>query len=266
MVLESAVPNDNVIPLLRPELMIKMGKKEEAVLRLEEIVNGMPENYFAWEKLLLAYFELKDFERLTIKGNECATKFNTSFFAKLLYATGATETGKYDIALNELKKAEILAGQDSELLLQVYTIKADVYYKNKEYSKAFETYEDAMKINSDDMTLLNNYAYYLAEQNLNLKEAEMLAKKVIETEKDNTTFLDTYGWVLYKRGKYSEAAKVFESIINSNEEPDAEWYEHYGYILQRQKKCSKAVELWENALKIDPSKMHLKKEIESCTR
>ena len=48
---------------------------------------------------------------------------------------------------------------------------------------------------------MNNYAYYLAEQNMKLKEAEEMARKVIEKEKDNTTYLDTYGWVLYKRGK-----------------------------------------------------------------
>ena len=100
-------------------------------------------------------------------------------------------------------------------------MRADAYYRMKDYQKAFETFEIALKTDNDDLTVMNNYAYYLAEQNTNLKEAEMLAKKVIEKEKGNTTFLDTYGWVLYKRGKLQEAAKVMESIIESGEKPDA---------------------------------------------
>ena len=121
-----------------------------------------------------------------------------------------------------------------------------------------------MKINSDDLTVIKNYAYYLAEQNSNLKEAEEMAKRVIEKEKGNTTFLDTYGWVLYKRGKLKEAAKVMESIISKGDKTDAVWYEHYGYILKKQKKCGEAVINWKIALEIDSTKTELLNEIKTC--
>ena len=96
------------------------------------------------------------------------------------------------------------------------------------------------------------------------KEAETMAKKVIETERNNTTFLDTYAWVLFKRGKTREAAKIMEKIIASGEKDDAEWYEHYGYILKKMGKCREAVEKWEKALYIDNSKSKLKEEITNC--
>ena len=172
--------------------------------------------------------------------------------------------GKYSIALDELKKAEILAADNKEFIVQVLTMRADVYYRMKDYLKAFETFEKALKTDKEDLTVINNYAYYLAEQNTNLKEAEEMAKRVIEKEKGNTTFLDTYGWVLYKRGKLNEAAKVMESIISSGDKPDAVWYEHYGYILRKQKKCDEAVKNWNIALKIDSTKRELIKEIENC--
>lgn len=204
--------------------------------------------------------------KLMNKGEECATKFNRSFIAKILYANGALENGKYEIALDELRKAEILAGENKEFIIQVLTMRADVYYRMKEYHTSFKTFEDALKIDKNDLTLINNYAYYLAEQNLKLKEAESMAKEVIEKEKNNTSFLDTYGWILYKRGKLKDAARVMESVINSGEEPDAVWYEHYGYILKGQKKCSKAIENWKIALKIDSTKTTLIKEIEGCIK
>jgi tetratricopeptide (TPR) repeat protein len=101
---------------------------------------------------------------------------------------------------------------------------------------------------------------------MQLKEAEQMAKTVIEKEKDNKTYLDTYAWVLYKRGKTREASKIMEKIINSEEKGDAEYYEHYGYILKKMGKCNDAVKSWEAALLLDGTKTNLKKEIENCKR
>jgi predicted Zn-dependent protease len=264
MLLEANYSDDNIVFLLRPELMIKQNRLLDASIRLEEIITKSPENYYAWERLLIVYLQLKNYGKLMIRGEECATRFNMSFPAKILYANGALESGKYSIALEELKKAEILAGENKDSIVQVLTMRADVYYRMKDYPKAFETFETALKTDKDDLIVINNYAYYLAEQNKNLKEAEAMAKKVIEKENRNNTFLDTYGWVLYKRGKLNEAAKIMESIINSGEKPDAVWYEHYGFILKKQRKCKKAVENWNIALKLDNTKINLIKEIKDC--
>ena len=264
MVMEANYKEDDIVPLLRPELLIKMAKLPEASKRLEEIIISKPENYYAWEKLLLVYLQMEDYTKLMNKGEECATRFNRSFIAKVLYANGAIENGKYSVALEELRKAEILAGDDKDFKMQVLTMRADVYYRMKDYTNAFEIFEEAIKYNSEDLTVLNNYAYYLAEQNIKLKEAEEMARKVIEKEKGNTTYMDTYGWVLYKRGKLNEAAKIMEEIINSGEKPDAEWFEHYGFILKRQKNCAKAIENWNIAIRIDSTKTNLTKEIKNC--
>jgi Tfp pilus assembly protein PilF len=150
--------------------------------------------------------------------------------------------------------------------MQVLTMRADVYYRMKDYTKSFETFEEAIKSDNSDLTVLNNYAYYLAEQDIKLKEAEEMAKKVISVEGKNTTYLDTYAWVLYRRGKLSEAAKVMETILQSGEKQDPVWYEHLGFILKKQKKCREAIENWNIALKLDPSKTNLTKEIENCKK
>jgi tetratricopeptide (TPR) repeat protein len=264
MVLEANYKDDDIILLLRPELLIKQIKLAEAANRLNEIIKAKAQNYYAWEKLLLVYLQMGDFTNLFIKGEECATLFNTSFLAKVLYANGALEKGKFSIAIEELRKAEILAGDNKDYMMQVLTMRADVYYRMKDFTKAFEVYEQAKKINNNDLTLLNNYAYYLAEQNLNLKEAEEMARKVIDSEENNVTFLDTYAWVLYKRGKIGEATHIMEKIFGKDENKDATLFEHYGYILKAQKQCARAVENWRMAIKLDSTKLNLQKEIENC--
>jgi len=266
MVLEAAYKGDPIIQLLRPEILIQGGKPEEAAERLEVMIKNQPENYYAWEKLLLVYLQIQNFDMLIKRGEECASKFNRSFLAKVLYASGAIEKGLFSIAEEELRKAEILAGNDNDLKMQVLTMKADLYYKRKDFDKAFAVFDEAVKMNSEDLTVLNNYAYYLAEQNIRLKEAEAMAKEVISRADNNTTFLDTYAWVLYKRGKLKDAAIIMEKIISSGEKADAEWYEHYGYILKGQKKCAQAIEKWEIAVSIDTSKTHLIQEIRDCEK
>ncbi len=265
MILEVEYKNDNVIQILRPEVLIKMKKNNDAVNLLEEIIKKQPDNYFAYEKLLLLYLDMGEYRKLEEKGKECATRFNRSYLAKVLYATGAIENKDYDIALEELRKAEILAGDNQEMIMQLLSMRADVYYRKGEYEKAFEAFEEALKTNRDDLMTLNNYAYYLAEQNKQLKEAEEMAKKVIESEQNNKTYLDTYGWVLYKRGKLREAENIFKKIIDDGGN-DAEYFEHYGYILMKRKKYQDAIKNWEMALKLDNSKTYLNREIEKCQK
>ena len=265
MVFEAGYPDDDIIPLLRPEFLDNINRDNESIRLLEEIIDKKPGNYYAWEKLLLLYMQVRDFKQLMVKGEECASKFNRSYIAKLLYANGALENGKYEIALDELRKAQILAADNNDFIMQVLTMRADTYYRMKDYNRAFETFEEAIKIDNEDLTLLNNYAYYLAEQDMNLKLAEEMAKKVIEKEKDNATFLDTYAWVIYKRGRTKDAAKIMENII-LKDDGNAEYYEHYGFMLKSLKKCDRAIENWYQAIKLDSTKNELKGDIENCRK
>jgi len=157
-ILEANYEDDDIIMLLRPEFLQNENKKVEAAARLEEIIKLRPENYYAWEKLLMVYYDLKDFTRLQKRGEECATKFNRSVLAKLLYASGALENENFNVALEELRKADILAGDNKEIKLQVQTLRADIYYRMKNYNEAFNAYDEALKLDGSDLTVMNNYA------------------------------------------------------------------------------------------------------------
>jgi predicted Zn-dependent protease len=264
-VMEATYKGDMIVNLLRPEYYLKAGKNDMSVKRLEELIIENPENYYAWEKLLLLYSETREYDKLFVRGEECATRFNRSYLAKILYASAATELGKYDIALEELRKAKILAGDEKQLLVQAITMEADIYYRKKEYSKSFSTFKEALKLDPSDLTVLNNYAYFLAEQGQNLAEAENMIRVVIDKEGDNKTFLDTYAWVLYKRGKFKDAARIMEEIMKGGED-DSDWFEHYGYIMKAMKKCDIAIEYWKRAVALESKREYLIKEIENCTK
>jgi len=121
-------------------------------------------------------------------------------------------------------------------------MRADVYYRMKEFYKAFETFRNAMKINSDDLTVINNYGILLAEQ-IQIWGSGGDGKRLWKGQR-KYYILDTYGWVLYKRGKTERKLQKFmESIINKGDKTDAVWYEHYVTYWKKQKKCERS--LWQ---------------------
>lgn len=262
LLLEAAYKSDQLIPMLRIDYYVKAGKFDRAEERLVQIIDENPENYYACEKLLLLYSETGENEKLFKRGGEFAEKFNRSFLIKILYASGATGVGEFKIAMAELAKAKILAGNQKEFLMQVYAMEADIYYKEGDFQKAFATYEEALKVDPDDIMILNNYAYFLSEKEIELQKALQMSKRVIEKER-TSTYLDTYAWILHKQGKNREALKIMNEVIVMDNS-DAELWEHLGFVQKSLRKCADAVVSFKKALDIDDSKNYLKDEIEIC--
>ncbi|MDX2414093.1 MAG: tetratricopeptide repeat protein, partial [Bacteroidales bacterium] len=229
MVLKAAEKDNASIALLLADFYINAGNKAEAQKTLEDFLITDKSNYFVWERLLFLYNENQNIESLYKYSKEASSLFNRIPVPKLLYAFAATDKGEYDLALSELSKVRILANNQKEFMVQIFSLEADIYYRRGEYDKAFESFEEALKINSDDAFVLNNYAYFLAEQSKNLSRAKELIEKCILIE-NNPTNLDTYAWVLYKTGKFRKAEEIMKSIEEAGMLNDAELFEHYGFI------------------------------------
>jgi len=263
---EIKLKGDDFVEMLKVEYYEKTGKSDEAVEILKNIIKTNRGNYYAWEKLLLMLLERKNYNELFNYAAECTLEFNMSYLAKIMYANAAIETGRIDIATEEIKKAKILAGNKKEELIQTMILEADLYYRKKEYEKAFEIFEEALKIDPENYIVLNNYSYYLAESGENLDKAYNMIIKVVARNKENTIYLDTYAWVLYKKGKNNRAIKIMMYVIYGLKGDDAEYFEHLGFMLKKAGKCSEAKKYWQIALEKDDRKDYLLKEIESCKR
>ncbi|MFN8241975.1 MAG: tetratricopeptide repeat protein [Bacteroidales bacterium] len=262
MLLEANYKQDQLVPLLRADVYIKSGRKNEAESLLLKLIQENKDNYYACEKLLLLYADTGENEKLFSRGNEYSMHFNRAVILKMLYATGAMGLGKYDIAEKELKKAEILASGQEEIIAQIQATRADMFYKKGEFEKSFQAFEEALNLSPEDIILQNNYAYFLAEKDTDLKKALKMAENVVKQDR-KPTYLDTYAWVLYKLGRNSDAIKVMEDIRQTGLK-DAEWLEHYGFMLERAGKCKNAIDYWQQAIELDKRKIYLETEISKC--
>jgi len=264
VLLENRYSDDEEILSLRPEMLEIAGENDQAIERYEEIIKKVKAGNYFKEKLILLYADKKEYKKLYELTSEYSRENNLSILGKVYYAISAMELKEYEVADNELKKAMILAGNNDEFKVQILSMIGDLKYRMKDYKSSYEFYEEALKIAPEDPLILNNYAYFLAEGNSDLKKALRMSEKVMEKEGNNDTYIDTYAWVLFKLGRYRDAHKAMIKIFEKDEERDAEILEHMGYITRELKRCSEAVIYWENALKIDSSKTYLKQEINRC--
>lgn len=107
----------------------------------------------------------------------------------------------------------------------------DVEYQLERPKKAFRSYEKALKLLPNDAGLLNNYAYYLTEEDGDLEYALEMSSRAITISKNNPTFLDTHAWVLYKLGRYDEAKRFMRQAVTFDTTQSEVLLCHYGDIL-----------------------------------
>ena len=84
-------------------------------------------------------------------------------------------------------------------------LEAECHYRAGHYDKAWASFDKILARNPDDWVTLNNYAYYLSEQGIELERAERMSRRTIEAEPDNANSLDTYAWILHLMGRDQEA-------------------------------------------------------------
>ncbi len=265
-ILEARYPEDEEILSMRPGMYETAGRRDEAISCYEEILKKRKTGFYFSERLILLYAEKREYRRLYDFASVYSRENNRSMLGKVYFAIAAMELKEYATADAELKKALILAGNNDELRVQVLSMMGDLKYRMKEFDSSYSFYEEALKISPEEPLILNNYAYFLAEGDRDLKKALKMAETVMLKEGDNDTYIDTYAWVLYKLGRYKEAQKAMLRIFGKEGDRDPEILEHMGYIVSALGKCSEAVAYWREALEKDSSKIYLEEEIRKCAR
>ena len=130
--------------------------------------------------------------------------------------------------LADLGRAEA----DDSRVAEALAIKGDVQYQELGDKKsAYATYEEALKVDPDRTSVLNNYAYYLSLEHRKLRKALKMSRRTVELEPDNATYLDTYGWILYLLHRPKEAKPYFKHAMLYGGKDSAVVLEHYSIVL-----------------------------------
>ena len=142
-----------------------------------------------------------------------AARFDNLYYpitgAQILYIQGQPAQ-----ALEMLDSARI-DGQDNKLALsQYYMFRGDLLHALNRNDSAFVAYERAINLNPQNVGALNNLAYFMAEDGVELDKAERYIKLALLDEPLNPTYIDTYAWVLFKQKDYPAARRQMDVALN----------------------------------------------------
>ena len=108
----------------------------------------------------------------------------------------------------------------------------DAYYEAGMTRKCFAAYEKSLRYRSDNVLVLNNYAYFLAEKGGDLEKALVMASRVTALTDNEPTYLDTEAWILFRLGRAAEAKKIMQQAIALDRTNSPVLLLHYGDILE----------------------------------
>ena len=144
------------------------------------------------------------------------------------------------------------------LVSDMYAVLGDLYYQEKKPLEAFAAYDSALVYVDDNISCLNNYAYYLSLRNEQLDKAEEMSYRTIKAEPDNITYLDTYAWILFMKEDFTNARIYIDRVVNPNLSDDellkvenlqGNLIEHAGDIYARCGSLDTALRYWNLAVR-----------------
>lgn len=241
--------------------------KLTAISHYQQATSVDPTSYDAWKFLLSSYGSQNNFQNIVKYGKEAVSNFPNDPTLLYYYGIANSITQNDSVAIVSFERSlKSLVEQDADnstLYVGIYASLGDLYYRTDSVDKAFDAYEHVLKLDPSNISVLNNYAYYLSEQNTQLDKAEAMSSKVIQLEPGNSTFLDTYAWVLFKLKRYGEAKFIIERAIDNMADLNDVIVEHYGDILYFNSLEAEAINQWKKALELGSKSTKINEKISS---
>lgn len=230
-------------------VLVFQDDKEGAMKQFEIYAKANPENPAGWEQMMRLAMP-DDIDKIAEITTE-ALKY-ISDAPQFYYYLGVAkyQQGKHKEALKVLEEGlEKTEGKNPIIESDFYGIIGDLYHTTGDNEKAYENYEKALKLNPENLGVLNNYSYYMSLERKNLDKAEKMSSITVKAEPSNATYLDTYGWILFQQGAYTAAKIYIENAIKNSEDDElsSEVLEHYGDVLYKVGEHEKALEQWKKA-------------------
>lgn len=257
-------PNNTRINMMYGDVLLLQEDKKGAMEQFEIYTKDNPADPAGYEQMLRIVLPdtqaLEKVVEITLTGIEHIPTAPQFYF---YLGLAKFQQKKYGEALSIYEQGLTNAEFQSPVIeSDFYGQIGDIHHFLKNNDTAFENYEKALKLNPQNLPVLNNYSYYLSLERKSLDKAEQMSGITIKAEPTNPTYLDTYGWILFEQGAYTMAKIYIEKAIEyGKEDLTAEVLEHYGDVLAVTGEKEKAVEQWKKAKELGSGSKTLNKKI-----
>ena len=124
------------------------------------------------------------------------------------------------------------------------------YERLKDYSNADKNLLYSLKINPDDVYVLNYLAYSWLERNYKIDEAIKMLEKAYMKEGDDPYIIDSIGWAYYLVNDFIKAEKILKKAVELMPQ-DPVVNDHYGDILWKLDRKIQARYFWLMVLELE---------------
>src|SRR5579883_3492059 len=197
------------------------GDSQQAMHILEEAISTSPQPGAL--RLLFATTAAK-VGRDDLVGSQLqqAVKENpSSYDAHLMLADYYHRKGDLNQAVRLLEKARQLAPQNPAPDISL----AFIHAEEGQPAAAIESYRSALSRQPDNPVLLNDFAYYLAENGTNLDEALKMSQQAVQKLNSAPMASDTLGWIYLKKNMPDAALGIFHNL--AKKDPNNALFEYH---------------------------------------
>ena len=262
-VLSQPEPDVEVAMLKAAYMDLKKMPKDSIATALRQVLKMAPD--YAPARLQLVQYAWEDNDDASIISLcQAARQYNPEEMAFYYYQGMAYyRIDDKDHALDAFKNGISVINDDSspEIVSDFYAVLGDLLFQKDREQEAYAAYDSCLQWKPDNISCMNNYAYYLSLKGENLERAEEMSFKTIKAEPRNATYLDTYAWILFMQGRYAEARIYIDQALQNDSTLGAVVTEHAGDIYMMAGDADGAIKLWQQALAQDPGNKLLARKI-----
>jgi tetratricopeptide (TPR) repeat protein len=247
--------------------LIQTERQTQAMNIIDEELRQNKMNSYAWNMKIALSYRTRDLGNVLSLIDTAVIYSREKSELLLQKASVLYELKRYTEAV-VLLESMLKTGRNIKNRKDIFAFLGDLYHAIGNKKAAYKNYEKVLELDTANVGALNNYAYYLSEDNKSLQRALEMSEKTVNIEPDNATFLDTYAWILHKIGRDSEAQSIFRKAMTLGGRESAVILEHYGDVLFELKEYNTAILYWEDSLSkkdvINADRIRMK--IEKCKK
>lgn len=263
---QAVVPRDTTVAQLKAAYYtLRKFPKDSIDNALAQLIQLQPDNADARVQLIQDKWASQDWKEIAAL-SEPGMLYNPDFLP-FYFFTGLSRYYLKDDkgALDALRKGTAFINDQSNtaIVAEIYSIMGEIYSANDLKKEAYAAYDSCLQYDPGNIGTLNNYAYFLSVDGVDLDKAEKMSAKVIAAEPKNATYLDTYAWILYRLGRYADAKIYIDQTLKfvSDSTSSNTLYEHAADIYAALGDYGSAASFCEKAVKQGGDAKALEKKI-----
>jgi tetratricopeptide (TPR) repeat protein len=204
--------------------------------------------------------EMPDEEKVELLAKAESLVKGYDFEGNYLLGISYLSLDSLDAARRYLLRANEIKANDRGTLLNL----ASVFEKLEKYDEAERYLKQAYNLDPEDASVCNFYGYLLAVMKKDLRLAEQMVLKALESDPNNGYYLDSLGWVYYQMGDYARAIPELEKATFRVPD-DPVILEHLGDAYRALRRFDEARTAYEKSSRLQDGNKHILEKIQSTT-